>query len=322
MIIPLNITINGKNLQFIEEVPPVFKHQVIHGAHVYAVEEGFSSVLIQQVVIGDYRFSYLLFNTQQNATVEVFNLSLFKGMVAVLSGKCHISVRADNRFRLLKNYIVRMHAHRFIITAPTKYGMQFGLLMLAVNTPYTPPKTNNFLMNLGSREFGFPCLMSANLQQQLLQLIDSSYYPTYKGIHTAMVLRSLALFLSLESATNPTKMVYSQMDMDKLHTLKNKIDDFPGGDYRLSIVAQEMYVTEQRLAKGFKSLFGTTYRAYLQKIKMHQSRIQLEYTRTPLKQIAKEAGYRSTTNFIAAFKKMFNQSPAQYRISKGIDGNL
>lgn len=79
----------------------------------------------------------------------------------------------------------------------------------------------------------------------------------------------------------------------------------------ISDLAKMVHVSETKLKKNFKSVYGFPIYHYYQKARMHVAKEVLETQRYSIKQIAQEMGYSNLSNFTIAFKKEFGMLPSE-----------
>ncbi len=76
-------------------------------------------------------------------------------------------------------------------------------------------------------------------------------------------------------------------------------------------LACKINMSSTRLKTNFKLLYGDSIYAYYQKMRLQKARELLLSGRYTINKVAHAVGYASTSNFILAFKKQFNQLPGQ-----------
>jgi AraC-like DNA-binding protein len=76
-------------------------------------------------------------------------------------------------------------------------------------------------------------------------------------------------------------------------------------------LARQLNMSSTRLKKNFKLMYGDSIYAYYQKMRMQYAKELLLSGRHNVNTTAQHAGYASTSNFILAFKKQFNQLPGE-----------
>lgn len=83
--------------------------------------------------------------------------------------------------------------------------------------------------------------------------------------------------------------------------------------HTISQLAALANMSSSRFKKGFRCLFGKSFYQYILHKKMAYARERILEDELTLAQIAKRCGYRYTTNFIAAFKKLYGYTPARLK---------
>ncbi|MBY4678488.1 response regulator transcription factor [Marinobacterium arenosum] len=81
----------------------------------------------------------------------------------------------------------------------------------------------------------------------------------------------------------------------------------------LADLAHQIGTNEQTLNRLFKERLGMTVFSFLRERRLQYACEWLEDTEMPLQSIAERIGYRSSANFITAFKERFGLTPKQYR---------
>lgn len=93
-------------------------------------------------------------------------------------------------------------------------------------------------------------------------------------------------------------------------------------DYTLSLdsVAQQIGIHPNYLSRLFKETMDINFVEYLNKQRIEKAKILLSTTRMTVKDIGFEVGFNSVQNYLRVFKKFENQTPTQYRSSRGKGG--
>jgi transcriptional regulator GlxA family with amidase domain len=81
----------------------------------------------------------------------------------------------------------------------------------------------------------------------------------------------------------------------------------------LKDLAKIVGTNQPRLSRSFRALFGTTVYGYLREARMQRARELVTGTRMPVKSIALEVGYRSTSDLTRAVKERFGMTPSELR---------
>jgi AraC family transcriptional regulator of arabinose operon len=91
---------------------------------------------------------------------------------------------------------------------------------------------------------------------------------------------------------------------------KDEIERAPS----LKELAHSMNLSYSRLRHLFKSEMGVTPTQYLRLLRMQQTRELLETTYLSVKEIMATVGVNDESHFVREFKRMFGQTPTEYRM--------
>lgn len=84
-------------------------------------------------------------------------------------------------------------------------------------------------------------------------------------------------------------------------------------DISLESMADELGISYELLSKQFKDLKGITFSKYMMELKMKNAKKLLLTTDLSVKEISNKLGYNATPYFISRFRKIYGQTPLQYR---------
>ena len=84
-------------------------------------------------------------------------------------------------------------------------------------------------------------------------------------------------------------------------------------DISLSSIAEELFVHPTYLAKKFKDETNKTISEYVNEVRVKEAKIMLKTTEFKIEDIAYHVGYNDKKYFSKIFKKIYNQSPSNYR---------
>lgn len=101
--------------------------------------------------------------------------------------------------------------------------------------------------------------------------------------------------------------------IEAITSVKDKIDKNPLEKREITQLALDAGIGRNVLQKGFRYLFGSSIKEYVQEKRMEIAKELLEEGRLTRKQIAHKLGYRMPGNFSVAFKKRFGFSPNGFR---------
>lgn len=80
-------------------------------------------------------------------------------------------------------------------------------------------------------------------------------------------------------------------------------------------LARHFCLSPTQLKNDFRRVYGQPLHGYLQDNRMRRAAELLLTTAWPVAQVAEQVGYRSASQFGAAFKRRYHKSPMQYRLS-------
>ncbi|MEH2012800.1 helix-turn-helix transcriptional regulator [Nostoc sp.] len=79
---------------------------------------------------------------------------------------------------------------------------------------------------------------------------------------------------------------------------------------------QLVSLSDRKLQRGFRELFGTTVFGYLHHHRMEQAQILLRYRDMQVSEVAHAVGYSHLGHFTEAFKRKFGITPKQCQLGK------
>lgn len=86
---------------------------------------------------------------------------------------------------------------------------------------------------------------------------------------------------------------------------------------KLTEVASRIAFTSPgNLSRLFRQQHGLSFQAYLQRLRLEKAAELLRTTRLPIARIAKRVGYRDVSRFGQHFKRLFEATPAVYRVAE------
>lgn len=96
------------------------------------------------------------------------------------------------------------------------------------------------------------------------------------------------------------------------------IQNHLGDDLSLSVVAEQVNISNNYLSSLFKLEMNQTYSAYITQKRMEKARYLLDNSDFKIYEIAEICGYNSVNHFIGVFKKLVGVTPAQYKKDRGL----
>jgi AraC family transcriptional regulator len=127
---------------------------------------------------------------------------------------------------------------------------------------------------------------------------------------------AVVLVSQVAAASVPAVAAASRsLDASTMRLVVDYMHDNVGHDITLDDLAAVAHVSKYHLVRAFKARTGFPPHAYLQQIRLRRASSLLRQTSASVARIANDSGYRSASQFSAAFRRHYGQSPARYRAS-------
>ncbi len=138
-----------------------------------------------------------------------------------------------------------------------------------------------------------------------------------QGLLKRLFLESKVLeLLSLQLDTKPknnTDVSNTDHHIKKLYNVQYIINTDLTTQHSVYDLARKVGMNDFMLKKEFKRVFGTTIFEYTLNLRMTKAKKLLKYTKKPIYEISELVGYKNSTHFTAAFKKIEGTTPKNYR---------
>ncbi|MFC6038771.1 response regulator [Paenisporosarcina macmurdoensis] len=108
---------------------------------------------------------------------------------------------------------------------------------------------------------------------------------------------------------------YDQVEVDKIHQIKQYIFDHSHEDISLDALGRKVDLSPIYISKMFKEKLGINYIDFLTECRIEKAKKLLSDPEKSLKEITFEVGYHEPNYFSKVFKKMCSVSPKEYRNS-------
>lgn len=105
-------------------------------------------------------------------------------------------------------------------------------------------------------------------------------------------------------------------DMPYIVAARKIIDENPKLNHKISDLAQHVGINEFKLKRGFRSLLNKGVHEYRLSVRLAHAKNLLEDTDLTIEEVAFAVGFRSRDGFSNAFKKVFKQSPRNWRLPR------
>ena len=131
------------------------------------------------------------------------------------------------------------------------------------------------------------------------------------GIDADIIKASIA---ALEVAVNKLDVIKDKNEVKDERLLQ--ITNYIYANYKtvtLDDLSEEFFLSKPYLSKYIKEKSGMTFGDILKKVRMKKARAMLKSSNATVESIAESVGYQNVEHFNRVFKKMFNQTPVQFR---------
>ena len=139
-----------------------------------------------------------------------------------------------------------------------------------------------------------------------------------KGLLKRLFLESKTLeliALKLETPNTSKTKTATQSDhlIKKLYQTQHIISSDLSIQYSIQQLSKKIGLNDFVLKKEFKQLFGKTIFEYATELRMKKAKQLLQHSTKPIYEISELVGYKNSTHFTAAFKKIESITPKVYR---------
>ena len=167
---------------------------------------------------------------------------------------------------------------------------------------------------------GWPAL-TVPLTRSAQRTVESIMACPHHGFMRAVALESrfndlvLELIQTLSGATEEVAPGVRSDDLERIHAaadlLRRQIDQPPS----LTDLARAVGVSDSKLKRGFRQVFGTTAFGFLRSRRMELAREMIESGRSTVLEAAIYVGYSNPSNFASAFRQQFGVNPKQFQMT-------
>ncbi len=158
--------------------------------------------------------------------------------------------------------------------------------------------------------------VTGRMKSIIQEILDCPFENHLKKLYVeSKAIELLLLQLDQFSKCTQTKETFKLRndDRDRLHQLKEMIEQNPNAQHSLKELAQLVGINEFKLKKGFKTLFGHTVFGYINQVRLEQAKQLLGDPRLNINEISYLTGYKYPQHFTNAFKKQYGYLPKDWR---------
>lgn len=158
--------------------------------------------------------------------------------------------------------------------------------------------------------------MSADMTAVATAIMQPSVHPSVRPVYLRAKTVELVC-LAIDRLRQPEPLVASAVrlsrhDVDCLHSARQILDEThkpPSLDH----LARKVGLNRNKLAMGFKHVFGMTVGEYHRELRLQRAYAKLQAADLQVSRIADEAGYRDAGSFSKVFKQRFGVLPSEVK---------
>lgn len=149
----------------------------------------------------------------------------------------------------------------------------------------------------------------------LMEKIESCSYPNTIDEEAAKGYVTELLFLLFADAMhyNRTVSKKDKKEKDYIKVACGYVKDNYASEISVTQIAKYLCLNENYFIRLFKSKMGITPNKYIMEIRLFYAKNMLMETDLSVSEVALRCGFNTPSYFAAAFKKMYNKTPARYR---------
>ncbi|NMO95184.1 AraC family transcriptional regulator [Paenibacillus lemnae] len=246
----------------------------------------------------------------------------------IISGKCRVDVLSGGKTEhvaLRKGDFILLDAgvsHRLLVEPESSCRMlntEFGFTDLRGGAPSLFPRAieEKELSSLLAVPFTHLVLTGQEEVYPVLKslVLELDQRGTERGMMTdllfvQLLVRIARLYAEKQKSAQQHSELYVKRCVDFLHQNYDQ-------DIRVQDAAETVNLHPSYLQRIFRKGTGKTLTAYLTMIRMEKAAMLLEQTDIPIHEISEYVGVGSRQYFHLLFKKYSDQTPVEYRMSKG-----
>jgi len=280
-----------------------------------------------------YHLNYLIYD------VELFTLAPYRFWLFLVPPMFYIFSRAILLPGARNTPILLLHLSPLLLNFVSRYEIAIALLFL-VGTGYAFWFAN-LIYSLRSQRarfkvemffFGFFALLALLVLTMgiLVPYIDNMYFYYFYSnsialafilIITALMifpelLNDIAVMATLSYSSSTLKGVDIEGSLNRLENLMKSTKLYQNENLNLAMVAEAMDMSGHQLSELINVHFGMSFSRYIREQRVAAAKTLLaSQLDSSILAISLETGFRSQSNFYAAFKEITCQSPGDYRKS-------
>jgi AraC-like DNA-binding protein len=296
---------------------------ILPGSNTSFHENDFGTVLIHQYNAENFSLRFAVFNLIKKVSFFISEESAMLKSHLILKGAHAVKVKKKSKAQIREGqYIV--YKDEDLLTVFFENDKEYQMFDATFSDALLQrlyeafPSLKDFIDNKNDRNvfkrYDDPCLASHEMTRIVYELLRCPYDENLRKLYFENKVNDFLFEMLVESSKEDTSSnKLTQKENDSLFKARDIIMADITQHFSIREISQKVQLNEFKLKTGFKQVFGTGLFEYLLKIRMEKAYQLLTETNKPIKEIASLTGYDYLTNFIAAFRKHFTQTPGEVR---------
>lgn len=165
----------------------------------------------------------------------------------------------------------------------------------------------------------FDIINSITLNSKHRYIIDKIFKNPYKGVLKDIYFQNnitqLLIVILEDLSTKKCKNIFlDKLDKNRLEKARTILLQDLQDPPTISELSHLVAINEDKLKKGFKTMFGNTIFKTLTEHRMAQALLDVKDNEMSIGEIAYRSGYENVSSFISVFKKTYGQTPGVMQI--------
>lgn len=321
---PLSLSIAGQlPIALSQKIPPEFKQYKIAGAVVHAATTEDFICMIQEIQTKTYTVWFNVTFCKKDLTFIIKR----EGALALMK----ISLMNDLRwyFDGIGELLIKEH-HFNMVFLPQFEGKTFGqkgIQYMSMDLTYSGGTVDKimtlfkslepFLTKMGTHKPVALLNASRPINREIRETIDHilkyKYQDRLVSVYTHHQVSHMFFLLFQENDTPVSPENVFNHHIGGVYLVRDAIEKNKKHMPKISDLAAISGMSATKLKADFKKVFDLPIKEYWNKFRMEFAQEQLKERKKSIKNIAHELGFSSSSNFSAAFKLKYGQTPSDWR---------
>jgi AraC family transcriptional activator of pyochelin receptor len=314
---------NQQDYRLSRDIPADLTRYRLPGSGASTLANEHLKLLIQEMPAGDSRVFYSIYLVSKKTSLRVQDdthflsayLSLQHDRPIQIAGLGKMLIR-EGQFNLIYtpqyDLVSQFDGVREYITL----GIQYDMALLEEWAAYFP-QLATFLEKVNEGQpatlLPRPEWITKEMQDVIYRLLHVSLENEPSQKYFTLLVNTLLFHLLHQAVQQLPASNYNHYEIDSIQAARDMIRKNIRYHFLIREIAQKVGMNEFKLKNGFRELFGNGVYEYLRSERMQTARELLGEPGRSIKEIASLTGYRSVNSFIKAFKKMYGETPGDFR---------